>query len=70
MKSFKEFAGSIVIEEDKKESQPPNILIMKRKSIRQFSNGQKVALYYIDKLNKYITVPYTDMQLSSTIESD
>jgi len=37
---------------------PPAILVMKRKSIRQFPNGQRVALYHIDKLDKYITIPY------------
>ena len=37
---------------------PPAVLIMRRKSIRQFPNGQRVALYYVDKINKYVTVPY------------
>jgi hypothetical protein len=41
---------------------PPAILIMRRKSVRQFPNGQRVALYYVDKINKYVTVPYEDMQ--------
>jgi hypothetical protein len=36
----------------KKETQmdPPAVLIMRRKSVRQFSDGQRVALYYVDKL--------------------
>ena len=38
---------------------PPAVLIMKRKSIRLFPNGQRVALYYVDKINKYVTLPYT-----------
>ena len=37
---------------------PPAVLIMKRKSIRQFADGRKVALYYVEKINKYVTVPY------------
>ena len=37
---------------------PPAVLIMRRKSIRQFANNQRVALYYVDKINKYVTVPY------------
>ena len=49
---------------------PPAVLIMKRKSIRQFPNGQRVALYYVDKINKYVTVPYTAMQWSSTGSMD
>ena len=49
---------------------PPAVLIMKRKSVRQFANGQRVALYYVDKINKYVTVPYTAMQWSSTGSMD
>ena len=49
---------------------PPAVLIMKRKSVRQFPNGQRVALYYVDKINKYVTVPYTAMQWSSTGSMD
>ena len=46
-------------EADKSEKMdPPAMLIMRRKSIRQFPNGQRVALYYVDKINKYVTVPY------------
>ena len=45
---------------------PPNVLIMRRVSIRQYPNKQRVALYFVDKINKYVTVPYTAMQWSST----
>lgn len=41
---------------------PPAVLIMRRKSIRQFADGKRVALYYVDKLNKYVTVPYEGME--------
>jgi len=44
---------------------PPAVLLMKRKSVRQYPNGQRVALYYVDKIDKYVTVPYTDMQWSA-----
>lgn len=47
---------------------PPAILIMRRKSVRQFPNGQRVALYYVDKINKYVTVPYEDMQWGAAFE--
>lgn len=50
------------------EMDPPAILIMRRKSVRQFPNGQRVALYYVDKINKYVTVPYEDMQWGATFE--
>lgn len=52
-------------EDHNKSMDPPAVLIMKRKSIRMFPNNQRVALYYVDKINKYVTVPYTAMQWSS-----
>ena len=39
---------------------PPAVMVMRRMSIRQFPNGQKIALYKIDKLDRWITVPYSD----------
>lgn len=54
----------------KKAMDPPAVLLMKRKSIRQFPNGQRVALYYVDKIDKYVTVPYTAMQWSSTTTTE
>ena len=33
---------------------PPNILIMRRVSIRQYPNKQRVALYFVDKINKRV----------------
>lgn len=43
---------------ESKESDPPAVLVMRRKSIRQLNAKQKVALYYVEKINKYITIPY------------
>lgn len=63
MKTLKEFRSLI---ESKESMDPPAVLIMKRKSIRQFPNGQRVALYYVDKINKYVTVPYEASQWSSS----
>ena len=58
-------------ESKSKPHDPPAILIMKRKSIRQFPNGQRVALYHIEKLNKFITIPYdtTNDLITTTEES-
>jgi hypothetical protein len=36
----------------------PAVLVMRRKAVRQYPNGQMVAMYYVDKLNKYIAIPY------------
>ncbi len=44
---------------------PPALIIMKRIAIRQYPNGQKVALYYAKTINKYLTVPYNDIGLAS-----
>ena len=41
-----------------KESDPPAVLVLRRKTIRQLGNKQKVALYFADKLNKYVTITY------------
>jgi hypothetical protein len=62
VKTFTEFRS---LNEAKESLDPPAVLIMKRKSIRMFPNGQRVALYYVDKINKYVTVPYTASQWSS-----
>ena len=66
MKTFKEFISEAKGYKSKEALDPPNMLIMKRKSIRQYPNGQRVALYFVDKINKYVTVPYTAMQWSSS----
>jgi hypothetical protein len=39
---------------------PPAMIVMRRLSIRQFSNGEKVALYYAKTINRYLTVPYNE----------
>lgn len=43
---------------------PPNVLLMRRVSIRQYPDGKKVALYKIDKLDQYITVPFNESSWS------
>lgn len=48
-----------IIDEKKNDSQdPPFVLLLKRKQIRLYPNGVRVALYHNQKLNKYFTVPY------------
>ena len=44
---------------------PPTMLVMRRVSIRQFPNGQYVALYYIDKMNKYVTIPLDSTSIAT-----
>ena len=55
MKTFKEFYTEA--KQTKNEPlDPPALLVMRRKSIRQFPNNERVALYFIDKLKKYISI--------------
>lgn len=39
---------------------PPNMIMLKRKAIRVFPDGRKVALYYADKIQQYVTIPYSN----------
>jgi len=44
----------------------PAVLVLRRTSFRKFPNGQTIALYHADKINKYITIPYDDETVSVT----
>jgi hypothetical protein len=70
LKTLKEFRETVKKKENKGPMDPPAVLIMKRKAVRQFPNGQRVALYHVDKIDKYVTVPYTAMQWSSSIPDE
>ena len=61
---YEDIRGVIV---EASESDPPPIMMMRRKSIRKLSGNQKVALYYVDKINKYITIPYGTGGLTGSI---
>lgn len=41
-------------------SNPPFVLLLKRKAIRMYPDGTKIALYHNDKLDKYFSLPYGD----------
>ena len=66
MKTLKELRSLNEKDSSNKTMDPPAVLIMKRKSVRTFPNNQRVALYYVDKIDKYVTVPYTAMQWSTS----
>jgi hypothetical protein len=70
LKSFKEFISESRSAKPKVPQDPPAVLLMKRKAIRMFPNGQRVALYYVDKINKYVTVPYEAMHWSSSVPNE
>ena len=62
MKQFSQLRPQKVLnEEDLSEDfnrQIPNVLVLKRKSIRSYPDGMTVAIYYSDRLKKYISVPF------------
>lgn len=67
MKSVKELLTETTIEENypvspnkgitTKSPNVPSVIVLRRKAIRQFPD-QKLALYYSDALDKYVTVPF------------
>ncbi len=69
LKTLKEFVSNN-LNEGHNSMDPPAVLIMKRKSIRLFPDGQIVALYYVEKIDKYVTVPYTSLQVFSPEETE
>lgn len=65
MKTLKEYNLKL---NEKEDSEPPFMLILKRKAIRLFPNNQKVALYYNEKLNRFFSIPYnSDMSMSEEV---
>jgi hypothetical protein len=52
---------NIVLESSSFKTDPPNIIVLKRKAIRIFPDGRKVALYHADKIDKYISIPYSNI---------
>ena len=42
---------------------PPFVLVLRRKAIRMYPEGTRVALYYNQPLNRYFSVPYSSRNL-------
>lgn len=47
-----------IMEEPLAIKDPPNVLLLKRITVRMFPDGTKVALYYNRLLDKHFTIPY------------
>ncbi len=58
MKSLKTIRGMLKEMEVGKISDPPPMVILKRKAIRIFPSGQRVALYRNETLNLDVSIPY------------
>jgi hypothetical protein len=46
---------------------PPNLLILRRKTVRQFPNNVMVALYYNEKLKQYFSIPYGGVEPDESV---
>lgn len=50
---------------------PPFVLVLKRKALRLYPNGIRIALYHNDKLDKYFSVPYsTEKNIEGPIQAE
>ena len=46
------------------QKEAPSVLLLKRKAIRVFPDGQKVALYYAQAIDKYVSIPYNEIGIN------
>ena len=46
----------------------PSVLLLKRKAIRVFPDGQKVALYYAQAIDKYVSIPFSEIGINEEVE--
>jgi len=61
----------IIEAKDKKgPTDPPFVLLLKRKSFRPYPNGMKIALYYNAKIDRYFTVPYSAKGFETPIQAE
>jgi hypothetical protein len=62
---------TIQLDEQKMKGDPPFVLVLKRKALRMYPNGMKIALYYNDKLGKYFSIPYSnERDIDSPIQAE
>jgi hypothetical protein len=48
---------------------PPYVLLLKRKAIRLYPDGTKIALYHNKQINKFFSIPY-DTPIDSAIQAE
>jgi hypothetical protein len=49
---------------------PPYVLLLKRKAIRLYPDGTKIALYHNKQINKYFSVPYDSPVEIASIQAE
>ena len=67
MNSFDVLDKEQITEALQDEIQPPPMLVLRRKGIRIFPDGRRVAMYTNDKLGLVFTIPYTAGSVSSPV---
>jgi hypothetical protein len=58
VKEDEDFVDVEQLDESNPGPTPPYVLLLKRKAIRLYPDGTKIALYHNKQLNKYFSVPY------------
>ena len=59
-----------VKEDVSKVKDPPFVLVLKRKAIRPYPGGTKIALYYNKQIDKYFSVPYGPKMADNVLQSE
>ena len=59
-----------VKEDVSKVKDPPFVLVLKRKAIRPYPGGTKIALYYNKQIDKYFSVPYGPKMADNVLQAE
>ena len=57
-------------EDASKVKDPPFVLVLKRKAIRPYPGGTKIALYYNKQIDKYFSVPYGPKMADNVLQAE
>ena len=60
MKTFLELKGALKEAKSGNLSNPPPMIVLKRRGYRTFPNGENIALYHSDVLNLDVSIPFSN----------
>jgi hypothetical protein len=69
VKEDEDFIEAEQLDEQNPGPTPPYVLLLKRKAIRLYPDGTKIALYYNKQINKFFSVPY-DTPTGAAIQAE
>jgi hypothetical protein len=69
VKEDEDFIDAEQLDEANPGPTPPYVLLLKRKAIRLYPDGTKIALYHNKQINKFFSVPY-DTPIASAIQAE